>query len=84
MDDGMDGWMDRSHEKASRTTTMTSSSVRTEPHVLGTRSNGEEGKTNATFEIEGQGMVLLCSKEGDCCYSRRMGSHRIPSARLHG
>jgi hypothetical protein len=56
-----------------------------EPHVLGTHSDGEEGKTDATFEIEGQGMLLLCSKEeGDCCCRRRMGSHIMPSAGLDG
>jgi hypothetical protein len=37
----MDGWMDRSHEKASQKMTMMSSSVRIEPHVLGTHSDGE-------------------------------------------
>jgi hypothetical protein len=29
------------------------SSVWTEPHVLGTHSDGEEGKTDATFETKG-------------------------------
>jgi hypothetical protein len=29
-------------------------------------------------------MLLLCSEKGDCCCSRRMGSHRIPSAGLNG
>jgi hypothetical protein len=49
-----------------------SSHVQTEPHVLGTHSDGEEGKIDATFEIEGLGMLLLCSKEeGDCCCNRR-------------
>jgi hypothetical protein len=75
--------MDESHEKASQKITMTSSSVQTKPHVLDTHSDGEEGKTDAAFETEGQGMLLLCSEEGDCC-SRRMGSHRIPSAGLDG
>jgi hypothetical protein len=62
-----------------------SNNVRTKPHVFGTHSNGEEGKTNAAFKIEGQGMLLMCSEEGNCCCSnKRMGSHRIPSVRLDG
>jgi hypothetical protein len=63
-----------------------SSSVRTEPHVLGTHSDGEEGKIDASLEIEGQGMLLLCSEEeGNCCSRRRrMESHKIPSAGLDG
>ncbi len=78
------GWMDGSCEKDSRKTITTSSSVWTEPHVLGTHSDDEERKTAAAFETEGQGMLLLCSEKGDCCCSRRMGSHRIPSAGLNG
>jgi hypothetical protein len=61
------------------------SSVRTKPHVLGTHLDGEEGKTNASFVTEGQGMLLLCFEEGDCCCNNmRMGNHKIPSAGLDG
>jgi hypothetical protein len=64
----------------------TSNNVQIEPHVLGTHSDGEEGKTNAAFETKGHGMLLLCfEEEGDCCYnSKRMGSHIIPSVGLDG
>jgi hypothetical protein len=53
---------------------------------LGTHLDGEEGKLDATFEREGQGMLLLCFKEkGDCCCNNmRMGNHIIPSAGLDG
>ncbi len=65
-------------------TTM-SNNVQTEPHVLGTHLDGEEGKTNATFETDGHGMLLLCfEEERDYCCIKRMGSHKIPSAGLDG
>jgi hypothetical protein len=42
---------------------------------LGTHLDGEEGKTDATFEIEGQGMLLMCYEEkGDCCYSSNVAT----------
>jgi hypothetical protein len=76
--------MDGLCEKASQKMTITSRSVRTEPHVLGTHSDVKREKQMQHLRQRDKGCCFCALKKKEIAAAGGWGSHRIPSAGLDG